>query len=85
VTVAIAGAGLPVTVWCAPPGAAVTVYEVMVAPPSLGAVQLSVADPLPPVPVTPVGAVGAVASVIDAEGSLAALSPLTFVATTVKV
>ena len=62
VTVVEVAGGLPVTVTgvCAvEPMNGVTVYLVIVLPPSLdGAVQFTVADPLPAVAVTPVGAVG---------------------------
>ena len=62
VTVVEVAGGLPVTVTgvCAvEPMNGVTVYLVIVLPPLLdGAVQLTVADPLPAVAVTPVGAPG---------------------------
>ena len=62
VTVVEVAGGLPVTVTgvCAvEPMYGVTVYLVMALPPLLdGAVQLTVADPLPAVAVTPVGADG---------------------------
>jgi hypothetical protein len=62
VTVVEVAGGLPVTVTgvCAvEPTYGVTVYLVIALPPVLeGAVQLTVADPLPAVAVTPVGADG---------------------------
>ena len=81
------GLAEPLTV--APPGETVTVYEVMDAPPSTtGGVKLTTAIPLPAVAVTPVGAPGGSATnegVTAFEGLEAGLSPIAFVATTVKV
>jgi hypothetical protein len=52
------GLPLPDVLW--PPGEAVTVYEVIAAPPlEAGGVKLTVAWPLPGVADTPVGAPGA--------------------------
>jgi hypothetical protein len=53
--------GLDAPLAFAPPGEAVTVYEVIGEPPSEGAVKLTVAWPFPAVAVAPVGAPGAVA------------------------
>ncbi len=51
--------GLVVPVAVMPPGAEVTVYDVIAQPPSdEGAVQLTVACPLPAAALTPVGALG---------------------------
>jgi hypothetical protein len=90
VTVVEVAGGLPVTVTgvCAVvPMNGVTVYLVIVLPPLPGAVQLTVADPLPPLAVTPVGAAGAVALVgvtaLDADD--AGPVPFAFVADTVNV
>ena len=61
VTVAEVAGGLPVTVTgvcAAEPVYGVTVYLLIVLPPSLGAVQLTSAVPSPAVAVTPVGAAG---------------------------
>jgi hypothetical protein len=55
VPVAVVGA------WAVDPMNGVTVYRVIWLPPSAGAVQDTVADPLPASAVTPVGAAGAVA------------------------
>ena len=60
----------------------------MALPPLLdGAVQLTVADPLPAVAVTPVGAPGAVGvfGVTALDGAEAGPVPLALVAVTVKV
>ena len=69
------------------PGLLVTVYEMMLAPPSLtGAVQDTVAEPLPPTADTPVGAPATIdAGVIDADGLDATLLPALLLAVTVKV
>ena len=91
VTVVEVAGGLPVTVTgvCAvEPMNGVTVYLVMVLPPLLdGAVQFTVADPLPAVAVTPVGAPGAVGAlgVTALDGDEAGPSPFALVADTVKV
>ena len=72
VTVVEVAGGLPVTVTgvCAvEPMNGVTVYLVIALPPLLvGAVQLTVADPLPAVAVTPVGAPGSAFGVTALDG-----------------
>ena len=91
VTVVEVAGGLPVTVTgvCAvEPMNGVTVYLVIVLPPLLdGAVQFTVADPLPAVAVTPVGAPGAVGAlgVTALDGEEAGPVPFALVAVTVKV
>jgi hypothetical protein len=89
VTVAEVAGGLPVTVTgvCAvEPTYGVTVYLVIALPPVLeGAVQLTVADPLPAVADTPVGAPGRLFGVTALEGDEAGLLPVELVADTVKV
>jgi hypothetical protein len=62
-TIAPVAGGVPLTtvgVWGPAAVTGVTVYEVMGLPPDAGAVQDTVADPLPPVACTPTGADGAV-------------------------
>ncbi len=89
VTVVEVAGGLPVTVTgvCAvEPMYGVTVYLVIALPPLLdGAVQLTVADPLPAVAVTPVGAPGRLFGVTALDGDEAGLVPVEFVADTVNV
>jgi hypothetical protein len=78
------GDALPVPV--NPPGLEVTVYEVIVEPPSeTGAVNETVAWALPGVAEAEVGAPGIVAGVTLFDGSEAEPSPTAFVATTVNV
>ena len=78
-------ADVPVTVALAPAGLEVTVYEVMALPPSLaGAVQETVAWALAAVAETAVGAPGIVIGVTELDGVDAALEPTALVATTVK-
>ena len=63
VTVAVVAGGVPVTVldaWAVLPTYGVTVYEVIAAPPLLGAVQLTTAVPSPALAPIPVGAPGSV-------------------------
>jgi hypothetical protein len=77
---------VPVVATCVPPGLAVAVYPPMGLPPSLvGAVQVTVADPMPAVATTAVGAPGTFGSVIAAEGCEAGPVPAAFVAVTTKV
>jgi hypothetical protein len=58
----------------------------MALPPSEdGAVQLTAAWPSPAIALTPVGAPGTAAGVTEFDGPEAGLSPIAFVATTVKV
>ena len=91
VTVVDVAGGVPVTVIgvCAvAPMNGVTVYLVIALPPlSVGAVQLTVADPLPAVAVTPVGAPGALGALgitaLDADES--GPVPMALVADTVNV
>ena len=89
VTVVEVAGGLPVTVTgvCAvEPMNGVTVYLVIVLPPLLdGAVQFTVADPLPAVAVTAVGAPGSVFGVTALDGEEAGPVPFALVADTVKV
>jgi hypothetical protein len=80
---------VPVVVQDAPPGEAVTLYEVICEPPlAVGAVQLTVTAPIPADAITFVGAPGApvgatgVTALLGADGELL---PCTFVATTVNV
>ena len=75
-----------------PAGLELTLYEVMALPPfDAGAVHETEAEALPAVAVTPVGVPGTVAGgggasgVTLLEGAEAALEPIAFVATTVKV
>src|SRR5438046_2003454 len=84
---AVVGAGEPVTVvaGCAtPPTNGVIVYLVIVRPPSLGAVQRTVACWFCPLAVTPLGAPGTVGGfgVIALEAADGALVPLPFAACT---
>jgi hypothetical protein len=68
------------------PGEEVTVYAVIAEPPfDDGAVQLTVACPLPAVAVTPVGAPGMVAGLTAFEAADAGPMPAAFVAVTVNV
>ena len=69
----------------APPGLAVTVYEVMALPPVPGAVKVTEACALPAVAVPMVGAPGTVAGVTLLDAADAAPVPTLFVAVTVKV
>jgi len=89
VTCFVVAGGLPVTVTgvCAvEPINGVTVYVLIVLPPVLvGAVQLTVADPLPAVAVTPVGAPGRLFGVTALDGAEAEPVPLALVADTVNV
>jgi len=63
-----------------------TVYPVIELPPSdAGAVQVTVADPLPGVAATPVGAPGVVAGVTGEDAADASPAPTAFMARTVKV
>jgi hypothetical protein len=72
------------TVWA--PVRALTVYEDMGAPPLLaGAVHDTAATASPAAADTPVGGPGVVRGVTDADGADAWLSPMSFVALTVKV
>jgi hypothetical protein len=69
-----------------PPTFEVTVYEVIADPPLLaGAVNVTVAEPLPATAVTPVGDPGVVSGVTELEAVEDALVPTAFVAVTVKV
>ena len=78
--------GLPEPVAVMPPGDAVTVYEVITAPPLLaGAANWTVARALPGTALTAVGAPGTAAGVTAFEGAEGPLVPLLFVAVTVKV
>ena len=71
---------------CPPPPEAVTVYRVIVAPPSEpGAAQRTTAWPLPAVADTLVGMPGVVRGVDAADASLADPGPAPFVAITVNV
>ena len=88
VTVALVAGGDPVTVVgvCAvDPIYGVIVYEVIVLPPLLGAVQLTVACAFPAVALAFVGVPGTVTGVTALEGLDAGLLPMAFVAVTVKV
>src|SRR3954470_21986205 len=70
----------------APPGLAVTVYAVIVAPPfEPGAVHVTATWVLPRVPLAPVGASGTVEGVTEADADEAALVPATLEAVTVNV
>ncbi len=70
----------------APPGEAVTVYSVIVAPPlSEGASHETTADVLPRAAATPVGALGALHVETTLEEDDAAPVPAAFVAETVNV
>ena len=70
----------------APPGLAVTVYELIAAPPVLaGAVHDTVAELSPAVAVTAVGAPGTVLGVTALEAADAEPVPDPFVAVTVNV
>jgi len=77
----------PFATHVAPPGDAVTVYELIAAPPfDTGAVQVIVERvDSAPVPATPVGAVGTVDGVAVFEAFDALLVPALFVAVTVNV
>jgi hypothetical protein len=78
--------GLDVPDPVAPPGLAVTVYEVMGLPPAeAGALKLTVAVSLAPFAFTPVGAPGSVAGVTLLDAVDAGPVPTAFVALTVKV
>ena len=79
--------GLPEPVAVAPPGDTMTVYEVIVAPPSLpGAVNRTVAWASPGTAVTAVGAPGSPAIGVTAfDGALGAEVPALFVAVTLNV
>ena len=89
VTVVEVAGGLPVTVTgvCAvEPMYGVTVYLVIALPPLLdGAVQLTVAEPLPAVAVTAVGAPGRRFGVTLLDGDEAGPVPFALVAVTVNV
>jgi hypothetical protein len=68
---------------CAPPGDAVTVYEVIGEPPvEAGGEKLTVAVPLPGVADTPVGAPGADAATTPVTADIALVDPPAFVAVT---
>jgi hypothetical protein len=83
VTVAAVG---PVVATVLPPGVAVTVYPVIVEPPSLdGALQETIASVLRAVAATPEGVVGTVAGVTPALADDAGESPTPLVAVTVNV
>ncbi len=70
----------------APPGEAVTVYSVIVAPPSSkGVIQEITADVLPRTAATPVGALGALHVETALEAEEADPVPAAFVAETVNV
>jgi hypothetical protein len=70
----------------APPGLAVTVYDVIGEPPLLaGAFQLTVTAPLPAAPTTAVGGPGGPVGVTLADGADAADGPTPLLATTVNV
>jgi hypothetical protein len=90
-TVVVVAGGLPVTVVgvCAfEPMYGVTVYLVIVLPPvSVGAVQLTLAEPLPAFADTPVGAAGALGAlgVTALEAEESGPVPLALVAETLKV
>jgi hypothetical protein len=77
--------GLDGPVAVAPPGDAVTVYEMIAAPPSSGAVKPTVAWPVPATADTSVGGPGTVAGVTWPDGADGGPVPATFVAATVKV
>jgi hypothetical protein len=68
-----------------PPVFELTVYDVIAEPPLLGAVNETVAWPLPCTAVTPVGAPGTVAGVTELLVADAVLVPTAFVAVTVKL
>jgi hypothetical protein len=85
VIVTAAAAGLPLTVPVAPPGDAVAVYEVIVAPLLAGAVQVKLACWLPAAATTAVGCPGIVEGVTELEAPERGLLPAAFVAETVKV
>ena len=85
-------ADVPVIAALPPAGLELTLYEVMALPPfDAGAVHETEAEALPAVAVTPVGVPGTVAGgggasgVTLLDGAEAALEPIAFVATTVKV
>jgi hypothetical protein len=87
VTTALLGAGDPVTVvagWATPPRKGVTVYLVIVRPPSLGAVQRTVACWFWALAIIAVGEPGTVGGlgVIALEDAEGALVPLPFAACT---
>jgi len=70
----------------APPGEAVTVYEVTESPPAFtGAIQLTRAEALPRVTDTLVGGSGTVVGVTAFDADDSALLPTEFVACTVNV
>src|SRR2546430_2671916 len=74
-TVADVAGGLPPTrvgAWAVPPTYGVSVYEVIGLPPLAGAVQLTVAEPLPGTAFTPVGAAGAVGGRATVDSRLCA-------------
>jgi hypothetical protein len=76
----------PAVVHVNPPGLDVTVYPVIVDPPSLpGAVHETSAEPSPATADTPVGASGATAGVTGVDADEAGPSPFSLVATTVNV
>ena len=78
--------GLEEPVAVNPPGLEVTVYMVIVEPPSLaGAVNVTVAWAFPAVADTPVGGPGTVEGVTEFEAALAGPVPPALVAVTVKV
>ena len=82
--VTVIGDEAPVAV--RPSGEEVTVYPVIAAPPSFGAVKLTVALPLLPVAEILVGTPGAVIAGVTADDALEAVPvPIEFVAVTVKV
>jgi len=89
VTNSVVAGGVPVTVRavCATvPTNGVTLYWVMTLPPLAGAVQLTVADPLPAVAVTPVGTPGTViGKVTGLDGVDAEPVPTALVAATWNV
>ena len=74
-----------VAVCAAEPTNGVTVYDVIGLPPLAGAVQETVAEPLPAVAETPVGAPGTAAGVTEFDAADPAPVPTAFVAVTVKV
>ena len=76
---------LPLPLALAPPGDAVTVYELTSAPLPDGALKLTVALPSPADAETAVGASGTPAGVIALEADEAELVPTEFVAVTVNV
>ena len=69
----------------APPGEAVTVYELIAAPFADGAVKLTAAWPSPPAAETAVGASGMPAGVTPLDADDAALVPTELVAVAVNV